>query len=148
VNTQRIFLGVDPGKSGAIAAIDASGAPVGHIRASETDRDLFLWLSHWQNSCAMVERVHAMPRQGVVSCFKFGQSFGSLRMALACAGVPYELVTPAKWQQVMKCRSRGDKNVTKARAQELFPSVRMTHAIADAYLLAAYARHYQGNGQS
>jgi len=34
----------------------------------------------------------------------------------------------------------GDKNVSKRRAQELFPEIKITHAIADALLIAEYAR--------
>lgn len=61
-------------------------------------------------------------------------------MLLASQSVPFEEVTPAKWQGALGCRSKGDKNVTKRKAQELFPEVKMTHAIADAYLLAEYCR--------
>jgi hypothetical protein len=44
----------------------------------------------------------------------------------------------------MGCLTRGDKNVSKAKAQQLFPTMKITHAVADALLLAAYAqRLYQ-----
>jgi hypothetical protein len=36
--------------------------------------------------------------------------------------------------------SKGDKNVTKRKAQELFPSLKITHATADALLIAEYLR--------
>ena len=39
--------------------------------------------------------------------------------------------------------SKGDKNVTKRRAQELFPGARVTHAVADALLLAEYCRRLE-----
>jgi Holliday junction resolvasome RuvABC endonuclease subunit len=81
-----------------------------------------------------------MPRQGVSSTFKFGTSYGFLRGVLVALEVPFEAVTPAKWQRSMSCLTKGDKNVTKARAQELFPEVKVTHAIADALLIAEYGR--------
>ena len=40
----------------------------------------------------------------------------------------------------MSWLSKGDKNVTKSRAQELFPELKITHAIADALLIAEYGR--------
>jgi hypothetical protein len=40
----------------------------------------------------------------------------------------------------MKCRTGGDKNISKARAQELFPRVKVTHKNADALLLAKLAQ--------
>jgi hypothetical protein len=43
----------------------------------------------------------------------------------------------------MGCLTKGDKNVSKKRAQELFPSIKCTHATSDALLIAEY-----GNRQS
>jgi hypothetical protein len=36
--------------------------------------------------------------------------------------------------------TKGDKNVSKRRAQELFPQLKVTHATADALLIAEYGR--------
>lgn len=136
------YLGVDPGKSGAMAVVDGDGGLVEVIRLDNTLRDVWEWLDRHRAeiSFAVLEKVSAMPKQGVASTFKFGMSFGHCEMALAAAGVRYELVTPAKWQGAMSCRSKGDKNVTKARAQQLFPGAKVVHATADALLLADYAR--------
>ena len=137
-----VYLGVDPGKSGAIAAVWADGSPLGHVKNTEEDRALYEWLAEaasWQ-LFAHIEKVQGMPGQGVASTFKFGASYGALKMLLACSAVPFSEVTPAKWQGALGCRSKGDKNVTKRKAQELFPTVKMTHAIADAYLIAEYCR--------
>jgi crossover junction endodeoxyribonuclease RuvC len=92
------------------------------------------------DTVAAIEQVHAMPKQGVASSFKFGQSYGFLRAMLIAFGIRFESVTPGKWQRELGCLSRGRKNVTKAKAQETFPGVKCTHAISDALLLAAYAR--------
>jgi hypothetical protein len=35
-------------------------------------------------SCAVIENVHSMPKQGVSSTFKFGRAFGSI---VACVQV-------------------------------------------------------------
>ncbi|QDV86961.1 hypothetical protein [Planctomycetes bacterium TBK1r] len=138
-----IYLGVDPGASGAIVAID--GNEIMHARNDWTERDVSDWLSAFEplkdDYCfAILEQVSAMPKQGVSSTFKFGRSYGFLRGLLIAHRIPFETVTPAKWQQVMRCRSKGDKNVTKARAQELFPTHKWTHRTADAVLLAEYGR--------
>ena len=89
---------------------------------------------------AMLENVHSMPKQGVSSSFKFGQHFGFLRGILTAQGIPFELVTPQKWQKAMGCLTKGDKNISKAAAQRLFPRIKMTHAFADSILIAEYAR--------
>ncbi|WP_372897583.1 hypothetical protein [Stieleria sp.] len=138
-----IYLGVDPGASGAIVAIN--GNEITHARNDWTERDISDWLIQFEpdneDRCfATLEQVHSMPKQGVASSFKFGMSYGFLRGLLVAHQIAFETVTPAKWQQVMRCRSKGDKNVTKARAQELFPAHKWTHRTADAVLLAEYGR--------
>jgi len=145
------FVGVDPGRSsGGIAYIGPGDAPkLGWCRkiSDMTDQDLwhvFAAIGRLQPSHAVLEKVSAMPGQGVSSTFKFGASFGELKMALTAIGVPFTLVTPATWQKSMKCLSKGDKNVTKSRAQQLYPKANVTHATADALLIATYAKtlHY------
>ena len=89
---------------------------------------------------AYVEKVHSSPQMGVTSAFTFGQGYGALLMLLTCKGIPFEQVTPQKWQKAMGCMSKGDKNVTKRRAQELFPNLKITHATADALLIGEYGR--------
>ncbi len=61
---------------------------------------------------------------------------------LIASRIPFEEVTPQKWQKTLSCLSRGDKNITKAKAQQLFPGLRVTHATADALLIAEYARRH------
>jgi hypothetical protein len=86
---------------------------------------------------------------GVTSAFTFGRGYGSLLMALTAKRVPFDEVPPGTWQKTMGCLSGGDKNVTKRRAQQLFPAVKVTHAVADALLIAEFARRrwhlHQGN---
>lgn len=139
-----VFLGLDPGNSsGSIGVVDAEGQYVASLKLPKaTIHDVAAFVREHRPAAvfAVLEKVHSMPRQGVSSSFKFGTSYGELRMALAAVGVPFEEVTPAKWQAAMGCRSGGDKNVTKARAQQLWPAVKVTHGTADGLLLAEYAR--------
>jgi hypothetical protein len=137
-----IYLGIDPGKSGSIAFID--GCKSWSIPNDITNKDLFDAITDAQRiapiGLAIIERVSASPQMGTVSAFSFGQSYGALEMLLTCTGVPFERITPVKWQNAMKSRTGGDKNISKARAQELFPNVKVTHKNADALLLARYAQ--------
>jgi len=135
------FIGIDPGVSGAISVIDNNGKQIAFIKNKETERDVQEFLnSHNMAYFAVIEKVHSMPAQGVASSFKFGKSYGFLRGILVASGIPFEGVSPQKWQKVMECRTGGDKNVSKARAQQLFPTEKITHATADAMLLAEYCR--------
>lgn len=138
----KLHIGIDPGLSGGIAFIPASGEPWAH-KMPETDRDLIDLLRDSINlfdARATLEFVSSSPQMGVKSAFTFGEGYGRLQMALTALGVPYERVRPQAWQKAMGCLTKGDKNVSKRRAQELFPAIKVTHSIADALLIAEYAR--------
>ena len=144
------IIGIDPGKSGGIAWI-SDGKPCVE-KMPETLQDLWeliisiKGLQHWdcRNDChAYIESVHSSPQMGVKSAFTFGNGFGHLEMALTAAGIPFERVSPQKWQKALGCMTKGDKNVSKRRAQELFPTMKITHATADALLIAHYGTKQQ-----
>lgn len=139
-------IGIDPGKSGGIAWITDGKPCVEKMPGSLRDLwDLICDITNHPRSTvdgrkykAYIEQVHSSPQMGVKSAFTFGNGFGHLEMALTAAGIPFERVRPQKWQQVMGCLTKGDKNVSKRRAQELFPSMKVTHSTADALLIADY----------
>jgi Holliday junction resolvasome RuvABC endonuclease subunit len=151
----KTIIGLDPGKNGSIAWI-TDGKPCVE-KMPETLQDLWELIGSIRTSgdpCerlssavngmkAYIESVHSSPQMGVTSAFTFGQGFGRLEMALTAAGIPFERVTPQKWQGAMGCRTGGDKNVSKAKAQELFPQMKVTHATADALLIAEYGNRIE-----
>ncbi|MGB1142662.1 MAG: hypothetical protein ACPG1A_17310, partial [Halioglobus sp.] len=124
--SDTLYLGVDPGNSGAIAIVTQAGNPYTHIKNDVTDADVKEFLEAFNGGplFAFVEKVHSMPGNSAKSMFTFGGSFRSLKVHLQWAGIPFDEVTPRKWQKALGCASGGDKKVTKARAQELFPTVR------------------------
>jgi Holliday junction resolvasome RuvABC endonuclease subunit len=139
-------IGIDPGQSGGIAWIADGKACV--EKMPETIADLWelfegiardhAMIYRPQDCKAYIEIVHSSPQMGVKSAFTFGNGFGHLEMALTAANIPFERVRPQKWQQAMGCMTKGDKNVSKRRAQELYPQIKVTHATADALLIATY----------
>lgn len=137
----KFFIGIDPGKAGGIAFIPENGNAWAHSMP-DTDQDVLeLLQSASEHKChAVIERVGPMPKQGVVSVFTFGLGYGALGMALLASKIPFERVSPSVWQKSLGCLTKGDKNVSKRKAQELFPNIRVTHCIADALLIAEYAR--------
>jgi len=78
--------------------------------------------------------------------FKFGMSYGILKMALVAAGIPFLEVPPQTWQKEFGIkRKKGEKKHTFKRrirllAQKLFPDVKVTACTADALLLTEYGR--------
>jgi len=137
------FIGIDPGANGAIAWI--CGNDVCVEKTPRNLRDLYELLysissNDHEDFFAFLEQVNSSPQMGVVSAFTFGNGFGHLEMALASNEIAFDRVRPQAWQKYMQCMSKGDKNVTKNKAQELFPSIKVTHAIADALLIAEYGK--------
>lgn len=143
----EIVLGVDPGSNGGIAWIDYNGKACVE-KIPDTLQDLWELIcditSYPKSSIdgrsykAYIEQVSSSPQMGVVSAFSFGRGYGNLEMALTAAGIPFERVRPQVWQKVLGCMTKGDKNVSKRKAQELFPDRKVTHATADALLIAYY----------
>jgi len=139
-------MGIDPGAGGGYAVVNDDDMACAYT-APATESDLWHEIRSWVGvKAAFIEQVHAMPGQGVTSMFTFGQNYGALRMALIAASMPFETVTPAKWQRMFSLptlkacggSSTKKKNAHKARAQELFPGLKVTHATADALLIAEY----------
>ena len=142
------YIGIDPGLSGALAAISLRGAYaipfnedeyVDTIRAASLDGPVK----------AVVEHVSAMPKQGVASTFKFGTNFGWIMGVLSALGIPYELVRPQKWKREFSCTS--DKNTSIAVARRMFPTVSLLatprckkphDGMAEALLMAEYCRRH------
>jgi len=139
------ILGIDPGMSGGLAVLYEDGELMAVTKMPDNEYEIQDFVDEHCNltTIAYLERVSAMPKQGVASTFKFGQSYGTLLGVIAANGLRRVLVTPTAWQTELKCRSKGDKNVTKNAARAIFPQVKVTHAIADALLIAKYGQLQQ-----
>jgi crossover junction endodeoxyribonuclease RuvC len=139
-------MGIDPGQAGGLALLNQSGAVLWVTKMPETEGDLIDLLRGEQyivpqdGLIAILERAQSFPGQGVASSFKYGMHFGSLRATLIACRIPFHEVRPAIWQRHLGALSHGDKGVTKRIAQQLFPGEKVTHAIADALLIAEYGR--------
>lgn len=135
------IIGIDPGTNGGIAWI-TGGKPCVE-KMPDTLKDLWellrdIDIASEEYCHAYIEQVHSSPQMGVKSAFTFGNGFGHLEMALTAAGIPFTRIRPQAWQKELGCLTKGDKNITKRKAQELFPSLKVTHATADALLIATY----------
>lgn len=141
-----IYLGIDPGKKGTMAIIWEWGKIELIPFSVDGYRDMMRQCPPMECRCCL-ERVNAMPKQGVVSMFNFGKNFGFIQGLLTAYFIPYELVTPQKWKKEFQIT--GDKNSSIAVCKRLFPDVdlRRTERCrkdddgnAEALLLAEFAR--------
>ena len=140
------ILAIDPGKKGAATVMSMDGEIIDVIQFSKvTEHDIaaaFIEYSDGEKCYAFIERVHSFPKMGRVPSFNLGEKYGFIRGLLVALKIPFETVLASKWQGALGCRSKGIKNITKAKAQQLFPGhPQITHDIADSILIAEYGRH-------
>jgi len=123
------IVGVDPGKTGAIALLDMHNGELvavedmpaigKHVNAAVVG-DM---LNDWQRLgkiVAIVEDVTSSPQMGVVSAFSFGRSKGIIEGCLGTLSVPVTLVTPAKWKRDIGLRA--DKDAARQLATNTWPT--------------------------
>lgn len=125
-----MIVGCDPGKSGALAALTDDGQliavadmpVVGQIISARLLDDIVHnWIDPlFGGGTAVIEDVHAMPKQGVSSVFSFGRSLGVAEGVLAGNGLAMVYVSPAKWKRALGLSS--DKGVSRRRAIEQWPA--------------------------
>lgn len=146
---KTIFIGIDPGKSGGIACIDTEdGICYTEPYSDKALIDLCSSASRkGQKVVCCLEKVGAMPGQGVVSMFNFGQSVGYIKGVLESFMIPYQEITPQKWKREFSLTS--DKAKSAEVCRKLFPEVsllatpkcRKPHdGMTEALLMAEYAR--------
>lgn len=150
-----ITIGIDPGLSGAIGILKdgkfhtvidipttlrGSGSVKYEIDAAGMRRLIVANTVQGEDHEALVERVNAMPGQGVSSVFSLGDSFGTCRAVIATMNIPFHLVTPVKWKKHFGLDS--DKEKSRALATKLFPEAPLElkkHTDrAEALLMARY----------
>lgn len=162
-----LYMGIDPGKDGGFGILDERGEVIDAFRMPDTSRDIWTAVVEAKSlgvEFAYLEKLAPVPTiggkkkkkkksakkpgisRGSQASFKIGKSAGMLEAFLVAADIPYELVSPVKWKRVMGVTApKGatdtqKKNIDKAKAQQLFPTVKMTHAKADALLITEYGR--------
>lgn len=145
------YIGIDPGISGGCAIITDAEQVIDTF-AWSTARDAAdrireavgiypTLVMPWNDTKALLEQVSAMPKQGVSSTFKFGTNYGTWIGILSTLGISFETLRPHVWMAGLGLRGKKrDPWASRRRAQELYPQVKVTHAIADALLLAEVCR--------
>lgn len=156
------YIGIDPGLRGAIASLHATeeegafafGAvhsmPVQRKRTGKNEVDVSALVElvealtvEMDLSYCLVERVAAMPGQGVSSMLSLGDSFGSARAVatVTCSRVDY--ANPRTWKNRLHLTK--DKNYSLTLARRYYPAARgfltrkLDEGRAEAILLARYA---------
>jgi Holliday junction resolvasome RuvABC endonuclease subunit len=148
-----MYLGIDPGYTGAWGMIDHNGKYQSCGDMLHNEKHILSTDVFWEISEAMrkedmeiiIEMVHSMPGQGVSSSFKFGMAFGAAIAITERFNCIWHMVTPQKWKKALQLDS--DKNKSLDLARQLWPEApllrKKDNGRAEALLLAEYLRREQ-----
>ena len=125
----QVFVGIDPGLSGAVCILDVSGITLFDmptlkagtkrtIDEIELARIVDRFVSG-ATACAL-EQVGVRPGEGAVGAFSFGRGYGLLRGILRAHFVPIIDVTPARWKRDIGIKPGAGKDASRALAKEHF----------------------------
>ncbi len=148
-------IGIDPGITGALTllndqkdfkCLDIQDMPVMTfsgkkqcVNAAELSKIIESWLV--SDTVAFLERVSAMPGQGVTGMFNFGMSYGMIQGVLAALEIPLTLVSPSVWKKSAGLTGK-DKDYARTLAIQLYPGLDLglkKHiGRAEALLIARY----------
>lgn len=160
------YVGIDPGLDGALALTSPEGflgvfdTPfVSESGKSKRHYDEFAMVSELRRCIdprpsgsvlVVLEKVHAMPQQGVSSVFTFGTGYGIWLGIIAALGVPSVRVDPRTWKKVcLRDVAKDDAAAEAAAAGRFYPAAaaslitprrRVLEGRVDALLLAHYGR--------
>lgn len=147
------YIGIDPGKKGAITILSVNNqAQISDMPLQENgDIDalnIFYILKDMQNeNCfCILEKAHAMPKQGVVSVFNYGKGYGKIQAVLEMLNISYMEMTSQKWKKEFSLIKK-DKKESVMIAGKLKPEQnfrtergRLLDGRAESFLIAEYAR--------
>lgn len=149
-----IYVGIDPGQRGGLSAINEENEIIFCLPMSNDNLiNSFENLKEYSESLnvgivACIEKVSAMPGQGVTSMFNFGKGAGFIEGVLSSFKIPYQLVPPNAWKKSFSLLHKGKKD-SIAVCKQLFPSANLlpnsrcrkdSDGMAESLLLAYYAK--------
>lgn len=163
------FIGIDPGSSsGSVCVLkeNEEGVVCDYIFGrfdKQTPLEIIAVLksrtAQWRISggimICVLEKVGAMPGQGVSSTFKFGQNYGWIKGVLDSLGIPYTEQPPGQWMKGMNLlKIKGEeKPQHKKRRREFiertYPHIKVVDNTFDSLILAECARQkFRSYGRS
>ena len=156
----HVILAFDPGQTGAIAML-ADGEFAGfvdmpvmprasgghHVDGASMATAVRQMLARHPGATrlAVLERVSAMPKQGVSSVFRFGEGYGVIRGVVGALGIPFVTVPSVTWKRWAGLMGT-EKDVARSVAIQRFPAAapqlqrKKDSGRADALLIGAWAQ--------
>lgn len=152
------FLGIDPGKSGALAILAATSTvhDLPHLDGELDYQSLYALLEPHKGAVVVLETQQAVARSvkrkdgtwtttaSASGAFEIGKGYGGVLACCRLAGLVIHRVTPASWKSALGLSK--DKALSLRKARDLFPELAAElrragdDGRAEALLLAVYGR--------
>jgi len=148
------FIGIDPGKTGAIAVLQNDGIvfvdlgdTMGRAQPELVHAAVSFVLQDPDGSIAMIEMPMTVPKESTSTAQKLGISIGEVRMLMTAFNIPYTMVDPRRWKRTVffgypEGAGKLDKAALRALAVRLYPRAdigkRKDAGRAEALLIAHY----------
>ena len=147
-HSNKIYIGIDPGKSGAMCIIEDEFIKACPCPDNIQDMALIFAMAISVNTTktvvAYIEKVWARPTDGRASIWKFAENYG---MWLGIAGayeIDLQTVAPQTWIKYFetpKMEKANRKRYLRDKARSMYPDLKkVSLKTADAILIATYAK--------
>ena len=149
-----LVLGIDPGSTGGLAVVEnnlntlpqltlAIKMPTVNIYGKKIidTKKIAKELNNYVIDVSIIEKVHAMPRQGVTSSFQFGRSFGGIETLCYLYSKRVDYVAPAVWKKSLGLGPSKRESLDLARLKfgdSKLWSIKSNDGIAEAALLTLF----------
>ncbi len=125
---ERVYMGIDPGKNGAIA-MRAPDGKLYHwkmpLDGTDVDAKKLLEIITEANNLfdlvIVLEDVHSVFGTSAKSNFQFGFACGVIRAVVVVSGVPFHPIQPKSWQKIIW--SNDDKIYKPKKPEQKNPSI-------------------------
>ena len=146
-----IYLGIDPGKKGGIAAYGSAGYTA--VPMPPTTKQLLQKLQEFTGNASgvkcCIEQVQVMGKTfGAKAALSYGQGYGEIIGILTALSIEIHEVRPSIWKKRLNLDR--DKNNSILLCERLYPSLDLTpgrctkpqDGLAEAMLLLHYGKQY------
>lgn len=159
--TKQLYLGIDPGANGGLAAIDSNKKVYALQRMPSFPEEVLAWFRMFSGVGLHVVLEEVSGYQGVEHpgsrMFEFGKWYGYVEMGILSVQcldrTKFIRCPPKQWQKMLGLRKKEKdetdtswKNYLKDEASKLFPRIKVTLKTADALLLAYYCHSIFSRG--
>ena len=149
-----LILGIDPGSSGGLAVVENNLNALPNIVLALRMPTITIYgkkiidtkkiakeLKNYEIDISIIEKVHAMPRQGVTSSFQFGRNFGGIETLSYLFSKRVDYVAPAIWKKSLGLGPSKKDSLDLARlkfGESNLWNIKSNDGVAEAALLALF----------